>query len=100
MQVFENYSSSPWYRNIIYFLQHLECPPYVKKTKARSLKLKAIKLCISNQNLYWRDPGGILLKFLDENESKQVTIEMHIGVCGGHQHWKATTLNILRERYY
>jgi hypothetical protein len=39
IHVFENYSSSPWYRNIIYFLHHLEFPPDVKKTKARSLKL-------------------------------------------------------------
>jgi hypothetical protein len=100
LQVFENYSSSPWYKNIIYFLQHFECPPDVKKTKARSLKLKAIKFCISNQSLYWRDPAGILLKCLDENEAKQVTTEMHRGVCGGHQHWKATTLKILRAGYY
>jgi len=84
LQVFEKYSSSPWYKNIIYFLQHFECPPDVKKTKARSLKMKSIKFCISNQNLYWRDPAGILLRCLDENESKQVTIEMHRGVCGGH----------------
>jgi hypothetical protein len=73
MQVLENYSSSPWYRNIIYFLQHLKCPPDVKKLKARSLKLKAMKFFISNQDLYWRDPDGILLKCLDENEAKQVT---------------------------
>ena len=73
LQVFENYSSSPWYKKIIYFLHHLEFPPDVKKTKAGSLKLKAIKFCISNRSLYWRDPTGILLKCLDENEAKQVT---------------------------
>jgi hypothetical protein len=55
-----------------------------ENTRARSLKLKAIKFYILNQNLYWRDPAGILLKFLDENESKQVTTDMHMGVCGGH----------------
>jgi hypothetical protein len=100
MQVSENYSSSPWYRDVIYFLQHLECPPDLKKMRARSLKLKAIKFCILNQNLYWRDPAGILLKCLDEDESKQVTTDMHKGVCGGHQHWKSTTLKILRAGYY
>jgi hypothetical protein len=96
LQVFEKYSSSPWYKNIIYFLQHFECLSDVKKTKARSLKLKAIKFCISNQNLYYRDPAGILLRYLDENEAKQVTAEMNRGVCGGNQHWKATLLKILR----
>jgi hypothetical protein len=65
-----------------------------------SLKLKAIKFCISNQNLYWRDPIGILLKFLDENESKQVIIEIHRGVCGGHRHWNSIALKILRVGYY
>jgi hypothetical protein len=100
LQVFEKYSSSPWYKKIIYFLQHFECPPDVNNTKARSLKLKAIKFCISNQSLYWRDPARILLKCLDENEAKHVTTEMHRGVCGGNQHWKATMLNILRGGYY
>jgi hypothetical protein len=72
----------------------------VKKAKTRSLKLKAIKFCISNQSLYWRDPASILLKCLDENEAKQVTAEMHRGVCAGHQQWKSTTLNISRVGYY
>jgi len=51
-----------------------------------TLKLKSIQLCILNQNLYWRDPAGILLKLLDEDESKQLTTYMHKEVCGGHQH--------------
>jgi hypothetical protein len=72
----------------------------LKKTRARYLKLKDIKFCILNQNLYWRDPARILLKCLDENEAKKVTTDMHRGVCGGHQHWKDTSLNILRARYY
>jgi hypothetical protein len=68
--------------------------------KARSLKLKSVKFCILNQNLYWRDPAGILLKCLDEDESKQVTTGMQRGFFGGNQHWKATTLKILRAGYY
>jgi hypothetical protein len=46
--------------------------------------------------MYWRDPPGILLKFLDEDESKQVTTDMQRGVYGGNHHWKDTTLEILR----
>jgi hypothetical protein len=48
--------------------------------RASSLKLKAIKFFILNQNMYWRDHVGILLKCLDENEVNQVIR----GVCGGH----------------
>jgi hypothetical protein len=68
--------------------------------RAKSLKLKAIKFYILNQNLYWRDPVGILLKCLDENDAKKFTTDMHKGVCGGHPHWKETTLKILRAGYY
>jgi hypothetical protein len=68
--------------------------------RERSLKLKSIKFYILNKNLYGRDLVGILLKCLDENESKQVTTDMHRGDSGGHQHWKATTLKILRAGYY
>jgi len=68
--------------------------------KAKSLKLKAVKFYILNQNLYWRDLAGILLKYLDEDESKQVTTYMHKEVSGGHQQWNATTLKILRAGYY
>ena len=63
----------------MYFLQHLECPPELEKSKTRSLKLKAITFCIINHNLYWRDPGSILLKFLDEDDSKNVINDMHRG---------------------
>jgi hypothetical protein len=45
-------------------------------------------------------PTSILLKCLDEDESKQVVIDMNKGFYGGHKHWKATTLKVLRAGYY
>jgi hypothetical protein len=68
--------------------------------KAKSLKLKSVNFFNLNQNFYKRDHVGILLKCLDEYESKQVTIDIHRGVCGGYQHWKATSLKVLRAGYY
>ena len=37
---------SPWYQDIVYFLQNLTFPPKMEKSKKRALKLKAIKYCI------------------------------------------------------
>ena len=37
---------SPWYQDIVYFLQNLSCPPEMEKSKKRALKLKAIKYYI------------------------------------------------------
>jgi hypothetical protein len=47
-----------WYKDIIYFLQELRPPDGMGKSKARDLKLKAIKYCLIDQVLYWKDPLG------------------------------------------
>jgi hypothetical protein len=100
LQVMDKYLSSSWYKYIVHFLQNLQPPPDFDKSKVRSLKLKAVKYCIINQVLFWRDPNGVLLRCVDEEEAKQVLIDLHKGVCGGHHHWKATTFKILRTGYY
>eukprot|EP00253_Pinus_taeda_P001409 PITA_01409 len=70
LQVFDMFTSSPWYSDIVYILQHLNPPLEVHKGKSRSLKLKASKYCILDNVLFWKDPGGILLNCLVENEAK------------------------------
>ena len=68
-QVMPNFSISPWYADIVYVLQNLQPPTGLSKTRARSVKLKATKFCILNQYLYLKDPCGVLLNFLLENEA-------------------------------
>lgn len=88
-------------KDIIYFLQNFQCPPGIDKNKFISLKLKAVKYCIiTNDQIFWKDPRGILLKCVDEKEVEQLIIEFHKGDCGGHHFWKSTTYKILRVGYY
>ena len=49
LQVMDKYLSSPWYKDIVYFLQNIQDPPNFDKSKIRSLKLKSVKYCIVNQ---------------------------------------------------
>ena len=87
---------SPWYSDIVCVLQHLSPPPGMSKSKGRSLKFKSAKYCILNSALYWKDPGGILLNFLVEDEAQQVMHDFHKGDCGGHLFWKKTANKVLR----
>ena len=64
------------------------------------MKLKATKFCILNNALYWKDPGGVLLNCLVEEEAKQVMEDFNKGYCGGNLFWKTTTNKILRSGYY
>ena len=81
-------------------LQILQAPTGLRKTRARSLKLKSVKFCILNQYLYWKDPGGVLLNCLFENEAQQTMKEFHKGDCWGHHSWKVIANKILRDGFY
>ena len=41
---------------------------------------------ILNRSLYWKDPRGLLLNCVDEDDSHKIMYEMHKGVCGGHHY--------------
>jgi hypothetical protein len=99
-QISQKFLDSPWYAYIIYVLRNLQAPLELSKMKARFLKLKETKFCIVNQSLYWKDPRGILLSCLLEEEAKNTIREFHKGDCGGHHYWKTTVHNILRVGFY
>ena len=99
-QIYNRYAESDWYKDVVYFLLYLQCPLELNRSECRSLKLKAIKYVLRDQVLYWKDPGGILLKCLERYEIDSVIAEMHSGMCGGHKYWKATAFKILRAGYY
>ena len=100
IQVSEMFSLSSWYSDIIYVLQNLSPPPGMTRNKARTLKLKVAKFFILNSALYWKDPSGVLLNCLVEEEAKQVMEDFHEGDCGCHLFWKTTANKVLRARYY
>ena len=96
----EQYAEFTWYGDIVYFLLYLQCPENLNKKAIRSLKLKATKYCLVDQQLYWKDPGGIFLRCLDKSEIEEVISESHEGACGGNKQWKAMDYKIPRSGYY
>jgi hypothetical protein len=99
-QVKEVFSNSPWYADLIFVLHHLQDPLGLTKTKAGFFKLKALKYCILNGNLYWKDDGGILLNCLSKDDTNKALQEFHEGDYGGHLNWKTTANTILRDGFY
>jgi hypothetical protein len=89
-----------WYKDVIYFLQELRPPNGLQRNKARALKLKAVKYCLIDQVLYWKDPLGVILKCMDPQEADRIMVEFHSGLCGGNYSWKTTTHKIIRAGYY
>ena len=50
----------------------MDCPPDMDRSKKRAFKLKAAKYCIIENNLYWKDPIGILLICVNEEEAQRI----------------------------
>jgi hypothetical protein len=100
LQVSSHLADCEWCGHIVYFLQNLTAPPDMSKTQVRALKLKAIKFCISDKILFWKDPLGVLLRCINKDESVQIMTKFHSSECGGHHYWKITTHKILRASYY
>jgi hypothetical protein len=99
-EILPKFSSSVWYHDIVSYLLTLQCPRELTPYKARTLKLHAVKYCIIDGKLYWKDPLGFLLRCLVETETEKVIDEFHEGVCGGHHAWREMAYKILRARYY
>jgi hypothetical protein len=93
-------AACPWYKDILYFLQELRPLDGMEKSKARDLKLKAVRYCLIDQALYWKDPLGVLLRCLDPQQARRVIFDFHSSLCGGHYFWKTIAHKILRARYY
>lgn len=89
-----------WYHDIVFYLQNLQCPDQMDRSWARSLKLKAIKYFILDDQLYWKDPRSILLTCITKEQTGEIIDELHKGICRGHQAWRDTMYKILRAGYY
>jgi hypothetical protein len=99
-KVKEVFLNSPWYADLIFVLHNLQAPPGLTKTKSRFIKLKELKFCILEANLYWKDPGGIFLNCLLKYKDDKFLQKFHAGDCGGHISWKTTANKILRDGFY
>ena len=75
----EQFQNSPWYTDILYVLTNLNALPELSKKKARFIKLKARNYCTLNENLYWKNPNGLLLKCLFETEAERVNKNSMLG---------------------
>jgi hypothetical protein len=53
--------------NKMYFLQELNPPDGMGKSKERYLKLKAVRYCLIHRALYWKDPLGVFLRYPQES---------------------------------
>jgi hypothetical protein len=50
--------------------------------------------------LGWRNPDGLVLRCVDEDEYKNLMKELHVGFYGGHYAVRTTAHKILRAGYY
>jgi ribonuclease HI len=100
MQVSAHIVDCEWYNSIVQFLQTLSVPSTLTKTQRRAFKLRAVNFCINDNLLFWKNPIGLLLRCVNQEEATKIMNEFHSSECGGHHYWKTTAHKILRSGYY
>jgi hypothetical protein len=68
-----------WYSDIIYYLGNLSCPDHLLVYKRRALRLKAMKYCLTEDGLGWKDPDGVLLICVSKKDTKKLLKDLHSG---------------------
>ena len=89
-----------WYEDIVFYFLNLTCLDHLIGHKRRSLRLQATKYCLTQEGLGWKNPDGLILRCVDEEESRRLLKEFHSGFCGGHFAAKTAAQKILRAGYY
>jgi hypothetical protein len=67
-----------WYADIIYNLKNLSCLDHLVDHKKRALRLKAMKYCLTQDGLGWKNPDGIILRCLIKHEADRLIKELDI----------------------
>jgi hypothetical protein len=58
-----------WHSEIIYYLKNLSCPDHLVDYKRRALRLKAVKFCLTENGLRWKDPDEVLFRCVNKEEA-------------------------------
>lgn len=98
--VFERLMSSEWYKDAIFYLIHLYFHEHLSKNQKRDLKLTSQKYLIINYGLAWKNPEGVLLKYIMEDEAPKTIVDLHGGVCGGNFAARVIKHKIMRACYW
>jgi transposase InsO family protein len=89
-----------WYSDIIYYLKNLSCIDHLVDHKRRTLTLKAMRYCLTEEGLGWKNLDRGLLRCVNQDEEEKLMKELHSRYYGGHFPAHTTAQNILRARYY
>ena len=81
-------------------MKNLTCHDYLVDHQWRALRLKESKYILTQDDLGWKNPDGIILKCVNLEESQVIIREMHAGMCGGHYAPRTNAAKIMCAGYY
>ncbi|RDX74646.1 Pol polyprotein, partial [Mucuna pruriens] len=90
----------PWYHDIKEYLQKGTYPKGATENGKRTLRRLAADFFLSGLVLYKRSMDLTLLRYVDDQEAKQIIEEVHKGIFGTHTNGHALARKILKAGYY
>jgi hypothetical protein len=68
-----------WYSDIIYYLNNITFHDHLVDHKRRSLRLKSMKLFLTQDGLVWRNLNGVILRCVNKEEANKLVIDFDLG---------------------
>ncbi|PKI71768.1 hypothetical protein CRG98_007834 [Punica granatum] len=92
--------AKPWYEDIKNFLQTGQYPPFADRRDRKTLRRLTMHYFLSGKILYRRSFDSMLLRCIDEHESRRLMEEVHGGNCGPYMNGLMLAKKIMRLGYY
>jgi len=59
-----------------------------------------MKYFLTKNGLGWRNPDGVIPRYVNKEEANKLMVDLHSGHCGSHFAARTTAHKILRVGYY
>lgn len=71
-------------KQLYYYFRTRRCPKAMNKSQMRRFRLQDLNYFMVDDNIYYNNFYGTLLRFVSQDESTRILHEFHYGFSGGH----------------
>nr|AAS07078.1 putative polyprotein [Oryza sativa Japonica Group] len=91
-------TTDDWRTPLIKFISSEELPE--DDTEAEKITRKAKIYCMIGNDLYKKEPNGILLKCVSTDDGRQLLLDIHEGICGSHAAGRTLVGKAFRQEFF
>ncbi|KAK5844517.1 hypothetical protein PVK06_000657 [Gossypium arboreum] len=90
----------PWFHDILEYVKNQKYPEQANENDKRTIRRMAERFVLDGNILYKRGKDQVLLRCVDDVETRKILEDVHEGICGTHANSFTMARKIMRLGYY